>query len=114
MCNCCTISYLSPSFPANSHIRFARALFSFCTAEVVATKDKNQRRASNKATRHVVGWREEGAKDGNREKVRRGGECEEWSKRGGSARRRRLNIERASGAGERALEESKEAAKQKF
>ena len=76
------------------------------------TKIKDELRT--RATRHVVGWREEGKKDGNREKVRRGGECEEWSKRGGSARRRRLNIERASGAGERALEESKEAAKQKF
>lgn len=97
---------MSPNFPANSHIRFARALLNFCTAEVVATKEKNQRRAPNEATRHVVGWREEGEKKTGTEK--RCGEV------GNVRSRARLNIERASGAGERALEESKEAAKQKF
>lgn len=54
----------------------------------------------------MVGWREEGEKKTGTEK--RCGEV------GNVRSRARLNIERASGAGERALEESKEAAKQKF
>lgn len=97
---------MSPNFPANSHIRFARALLNFCTAEVVATKKKKSKTRSERGNATRGRLERNGEKKTGTEK--RCGEV------GNVRSRARLNIERTSGAGERALEESKEAAKQKF
>ena len=104
---------MSPIFPANSHIWFARALFHICTAEVVATTKKKRKRKrkikDELRTRRGDTWSAgEGTKE--RREPRKG--CRERevenvrSGAGGEQIEYRVRVERV-------LEESKEATKRK-